>query len=226
MGIVWRLSVLLICFCSGPCANTWLLVPKPGATESHAARSFVVRNDEFDIEMYAATNSPAAPQAYVLEFTGNATRAEQVFPEALRRWGNHPVEVWVVNYPGYGRSVGPPRIGQIPDAALVAYDSLRHRAGKAPIFITGNSLGTAVALYVATQRPCAGLVLQNPPPLRELLMGKYGWFDLWLVAGPLAAQVPNEFDSISNAEKLRGPVVFMSGQADELVPLALSRDGD
>jgi len=38
---------------------------------------------------------------------------------------------------------------------MATYDALRKQAGIRPIFLTGNSLGSTPALYVATQRPCA-----------------------------------------------------------------------
>ena len=44
-----------------------------------------------------------------------------------------------------------------------------------PIILAGNSLGGAVALYVASKRPAAAMILQNPPPLQRMILQKYGW---------------------------------------------------
>jgi pimeloyl-ACP methyl ester carboxylesterase len=214
----WRHSIWLLCLLTCGCANTWLLLPKFGAIDAHGAtRRFIQIVDE-KLEIFTSANSPT-PRAYVLEFTGNATRAEQLFPAALSRWSKYPVELWAVNYPGYGKSSGPPRMSAIPKSALAAYDALRQRAGPAaPIFIAGNSLGTTAALYVATKRSCNGLLLQNPPPLKQLLLSNYGWWNLWLVMGPMAAQVPTDLDSLANAPKVHVPALFLTGQTDGLVP--------
>jgi hypothetical protein len=39
---------------------------------------------------------------------------------------------------------------------------------------------------VAANRPCAGLVLTNPPPLRNMILQRFGWWNLWLLATPVA----------------------------------------
>jgi len=154
----------------------------------------------------------------LLEFCGNGTRAEDIAAWVAHRWDAHPIEVWAVNYPGFGGSTGPAKLDSIPPAALAAYDALATRANGKPILSGGHSIGTAPALYVATKRNVAGLFLHNPPPLRQLIMQRYGWWNLWLVAAPVALQVPVELDSIANASQVRGPAVFVDGMQDGLVP--------
>jgi pimeloyl-ACP methyl ester carboxylesterase len=134
------------------------------------------------------------------------------------RWGQRPVEAWAVNYPGYGGSPGPARLKAIPPSALAAYDALAAKANGKPIFLIGQSLGSAAALYVAANRPCAGMVLTNPPPLRSLILGNFGWWNLWLLAGPVALSVPPELDSLANAKKVKVPTVFLLAGDDHVVP--------
>jgi hypothetical protein len=159
-----------------------------------------------------------APEGFVLAFIGNADRAEYASLRTAEDWSDHPVEVWAVNYPGYGGSPGPARLASIPPAALAAYDALRARAGNRPIFVSGLSLGTAAALHVAANRPIAGTILHNPPPLRKLILGKFGWWNLWLAAGPVALRVPTELDSIANARRTTAPGIFLLAENDRVVP--------
>ena len=142
---------------------------------------------------------------------------------AAESWGARPVEVWGMNYPGFGGSAGEARMAGAGPAALAAFDALRLRAGDRPVFIQAASFGTAAALDVAARRPVAGLLLWNPPPLRELIVGRYGWWNLWLVAGPVAARVPAELDSLANASRSIAPAVFVLAGADLLVPPAYQR---
>lgn len=160
------------------------------------------------------------PVAYVLAFIGNAARAELTAAFHARDWGGRPVEVWAVNYPGYGGSPGPARLKSIGPAALAAYDALRRHAGDKPIIVEGRSLGTTAALHVAAHRPVAGCVLHNPPPLRQLIWGRHGWWNLWLVAGPVGLSVPADLDSLANARRATAPAVFLLAGADEVVPPA------
>jgi pimeloyl-ACP methyl ester carboxylesterase len=137
---------------------------------------------------------------------------------STERWGDFPVEVWMVNYPGFGHSQGPATLSSIVPAALDVYDALHAIAGKRPIFIDGNSFGAAVALHVATVRPTPALVLKNAPPLHQILLDRNGWWNLYLIAGPLAAQVPHELDAPTMAAKLSVPAAFMVAEKDTLVP--------
>ncbi len=130
--------------------------------------------------------SAGEPRAYVLSFIGNAARAEPTAAFFAKDWSGYPVEVWSVNYRGYGGSPGKARLSNIAPSALAAYDELRRQCGEKPIILEARSIGTVAALYVAAHRPVAGLILHNPPPLRSLLLQRYGWWNLWLVGGPLA----------------------------------------
>jgi hypothetical protein len=173
-----------------------------------------------DLEIYKTETRACAttqPQAIVLEFTGNATRAEHVVEETADNWQRHPVQVWAVNYPGYGKSTGPARLQSIADGALAAYDAAS-ATGK-PVFVLGTSLGSAAALHIAANRDVAGLVLTNPPPLRQLIRGAHGWWNLWLVATPVSFGIPNHLDSLANAARAKAPAVFVTSDRDEVVPL-------
>ncbi|PYL06692.1 MAG: hypothetical protein DME33_12855, partial [Verrucomicrobia bacterium] len=99
-----------------------------------------------------------------------------------------------------------------------AFDELKRHAADRPIVSFGASIGATAALHVAAQRPVAGLILHNPVPLREMILRRFGWWNLWLLAGPIAWQIPRELDSIANARASRAPAIFMLAQRDEIVP--------
>jgi pimeloyl-ACP methyl ester carboxylesterase len=207
----------------GGCADKLILFPSRQPIHARTAHRETVALDQGrSVEVWVdrspgATGGDAEPQAYLIEFTGNATRAEQVASYAASRWGDRAVEVWMVNYPGYGGSTGPAQLKAIPPAALAVYDHVAKNAGGKPIFLAGNSLGTTAALYVATQRPTAGLILQNPPAIRNLILSRYGWWNLWLIAGPIALQVPKELDGPTNAAKAGVPAMFVLAEKDDFV---------
>lgn len=206
----------------GGCADRLILYPStepvamPGIERGPDVTSFTGKVEIWTARAAAALASE--PQAFVLNFIGNASRGEYEAAMVAEEWGAHPVEVWGVNYPGYGGSTGPAKLKSIPPAALAAYDALAAHAAGRPIYVSGTSLGTAVALYVAAHRPVAGIVLHNPPPLRNLILGRYGWWNLWLAAGPIAMAIPSELDSISNARRVSVPAVFVLAGRDTIVP--------
>src|SRR5262249_57103878 len=102
------------------------------------------------------------------------------------------VEIWGMNYPGFGGSKGPARLSKIGPAALAAFDELQRQAMSksavepavpsrsssnpalrtahttAPIVSFGTSIVVTPPLHVAAQRRAAGLILHNPPPLPQI----------------------------------------------------------
>jgi hypothetical protein len=132
-------------------------------------------------------------------------------------WNNRAVEVWGMNYPGFGGSTGPARLKRLGPAALAAFDALKDKAGDHPIFVFGASLGTTTALHVAAHRQVAGLILHNPPALRQIILRQFGWWNLWLLAGPLAYKLPADLDSIANARAIHARAIFLLAEKDEVV---------
>lgn len=203
-----------------PVLDSFVLYP---TTEPIGAGNAVRRTVSFekgDLEIWVSRSTGAddssRPEFYLLCFYGNGTRAEDgiridLFPDRRR-------EVWGVNYPGYGGSTGPARLAKVGPAALKAFDSLAGVAGDRPIMLAGYSFGTAAALYVAAHRPVAGVILQDAPALRQLIVGEHGWWNLWLLAGPLALKVPAALDSVANAKATNVPAIFLVDELDTTVP--------
>ncbi|MGB9474164.1 MAG: alpha/beta hydrolase [Candidatus Udaeobacter sp.] len=167
--------------------------------------------------------SKAEADVYVLRFYGNADRAERWPAAEAEIWNDRAIEIWGMNYPGFGGSTGLARLSKIGPAALAAFDELRRRAGDRPIIPFGTSLGATAALHVAAHRPVTGLILQNPPPLREMILRRFGWWNLWLLAGPVALQIPKDLDSIANANAIHAPAIFLLAEKDEIVPARYHR---
>jgi hypothetical protein len=206
----------------GGCASKLILFPSRQPIDAGTARRVLIPTGSDRVVEAWVDRSPGAsrgdePRAFVIEFTGDATRAEQVATYAAQRWGERSIESWTVNFPGYGGSTGPAELSAIPPAALAVYDHVAQIAKGRPIFLAANSLGTTAALYTAANRPTAGLVLQNPPALRNLILTRHGWWNLWCMAVPIALQIPTELDSPANAAKVTAPAIFILADDDELV---------
>jgi hypothetical protein len=204
------------------CSDWFVLPPlRQSPNENTTQRLFRYGDDGARIgEAYVAGSAAAAarlePEAFVLRFTGGDAPGAAAY--TALRWRNRPVEVWVVNYPGYSGSSGPRRLRQMTPLALAAFDEIKRVAGERPIYVEGFSLGTVPALAVAARRPVAGAVIQNPPPLRQLIVGHHGWWNLWLIAWPVAMQIPADCDSLANARASAAPAVFVIADHDQTIP--------
>lgn len=189
-------------------ADRLILHPQPSVGAPGAERRFV---GEPKVEIWRVPNPSA--KAIIVRFYGNGDLADHWAVIEARSWTN--MEVWAVNYPGYGGSMGPATLSGVARAAEVAFDAAKAE-GK-PIIVIGTSLGTTAALHLTATRDVAGAVLTNPPALPDMIMGDFGWWNLWILASRVRAQIPKELDSIANAKRSTCPVLVISSLKDEVV---------
>ena len=160
------------------------------------------------------------PDLYVIAMFGNGEEAEAPAGELIAMFHRAGLraEVWGVNYAGYGYSAGRASLGGVARSARRAYAEVAGRAAGKPIVVYGSSMGTTAALHLAATVRLAGAVLKNAPPLPELVLRRFGWWNLFLLALPIALQIPEDLDSIGNAEHATAPALFLSATADHVVP--------
>lgn len=153
---------------------------------------------------------------------GNAGHALARYPyvEAIQAL-SHPAdwEIFVLEYPGYGSRPGTPSETAFVEAAVSALDILKKNDAR-PVFILGESLGSAVAAQTAAMRPDAvsGLLLITPfDSLRSIARSHFPAFPLW----PF---IRDRYDSIGALRSYDGPVVVLVAGKDEVVPPRLGRN--
>jgi pimeloyl-ACP methyl ester carboxylesterase len=204
-----------------PLSDRLVLFPTTDRLNAWGATRKPIPFEGGELEIWTAASQLAQqrgqPGVYVLRFYGNADRADRWVASEAEMWNNRAVEVWGMNYPGFGGSTGPARLKRLGPAALAAFDALKRVAGDRPIFVFGASLGTTTALHVAAHRQVAGLILHNPPALRQIILRQFGWWNLWLLAGPVAQKIPADLDSIANARAIHAPAIFLLAENDEVV---------
>ena len=216
IGIVY-LSVIFL----GRLPDHLILFPSTARMDAHGAIRKTIPFQNGDLEIWTAKSKQAGregrPDIYVLRFYGNADRAEHWVEAEAEAWNGRAVEVWGMNYPGFGGSTGPARLDRVGPAALTAFDAVQKNAAGRPVIVLGSSLGTTAALNVAAHRPVDGLILRDPPAIRQMVLRQFGWWNLWLLAGPLSVQIPHDLDSVANAKACRAPAIFLLSEKDEVV---------
>ena len=71
-------------------------------------------------------------------------------------------EVWMMDYPGFGKSTGPIDEQRLYDLALIFYKLARSRWKPQQIVLYGQGFGTGIAAQLASIRDCRRLILQHP----------------------------------------------------------------
>src|SRR6184192_1960899 len=154
-----------------------ILFPTRASIDAGGAVRKTVPFQNGELEVWTAQSRRAqqegAADIFILRFYGNADRADRWAALEAEMWSDRAVEVWGMNYPGFGGSTGPARLKRIAPAALTAFDVLQQNVRGRPIVLFGASIGTAPALHVAAHRNVAGLILHNPPPLRQMILRQF-----------------------------------------------------
>ncbi|MBA4160285.1 MAG: alpha/beta fold hydrolase [Gemmatimonadetes bacterium] len=160
------------------------------------------------------------PCGTVLFLSGNAGNVtwQAGFTPHLTRYG---LDVLLFDYRGYGASEGTPSEEGLHRDALGAYSYLRE-ARQLPserILLVGHSLGTAVAVRLASQADVAGLVLAAPfTSFPGALKARLPWFPVGLL--PWKTE---RFDALASIQRLSVPTLMAAAREDRLIPMADAR---
>lgn len=115
----------------------------------------------FDIVRFKTANDSLCKGA-VLYFHGNMDNIEYYAPFADYFTKNN-YEVWMIDYPGYGKSTGERTETMLYTLAEQLYKLCRAtRFSADSIVIYGKSLGTGIATQLASTRNCKRLILESP----------------------------------------------------------------
>jgi len=97
----------------------------------------------------------------VLYFHGNKQNIER-YAKFAAAFTKNGYEVWMEDYPGYGKSTGVRTEQKILYQALQIHQMALAKYGADSIILYGKSFGTGVAAYVASQTNCKRLILETP----------------------------------------------------------------
>jgi pimeloyl-ACP methyl ester carboxylesterase len=117
--------------------------------------------------------------------------------------------VVAANYRGFGLSEGSSRQDAVNQDALALFDSLPPSCG--PVVLVGRSLGTCVALHVASHRGHSGLVLISPmDSLANVLRDN-------ILTRPFAWLLRDRFECLELASAVRTPTLALLSAYDRRV---------
>jgi len=197
-------------------------------------------------DIYITTKDSVAVHAWLVKaknyqhaptwiyFHGNAANIGYRLPNVAEFVNQLGINVLMLEYRGFGNSEGAPseRGLMLDGEAALEYIRSRRDIDQEKVYLFGRSLGGAVAIAVAArlwktsnppQQPLAGVVVENTFT---------SIFDMIVVLGQrmrigdlscLKRILVNFFltsvwNSIRDIKHIKDPILFLSGQADELVP--------
>lgn len=170
---------------------TWYAPAKPGGTE--------------------------AARTTILYFHGNAAHLEARH-DRMRTFLDQGHGMMLVAYRGYSGSTGTPTEKNIVADAKHIYDLLVSE-GVAPrdLVVYGESLGAAVAVQLAAEKPVRGVVLDSP--FTSLVARAYLSYPLL----PVGLLLKDRYLSDAIIKNVHAPVLVIQGDRDEVTPVAMGK---
>lgn len=216
VGVLAGLILFSTC-CTSCLVNAFAFHPTPGADphrieNGEAIEPVSIRtSDEVKISAFFLPRTDA--KTTLLFFHGNAGNASHRLGDAetLRSLG---VSVLLVDYRGFGLSEGrASEKGVYLDAeAARAFLSQQHGTPPSRIVLYGRSIGSTVAVDLASKHRFKGVILVSPfASGRDMAPAFFRPF------------IGRPFDSIGKIERVTAPLLILHGDRDSLIPIEMGR---
>jgi uncharacterized protein len=148
----------------------------------------------------------------VLYFHGNAGNAADRLDRSRILVDRLGLDVFLVDYRGYGLSAGEPSEEGLYRDARAVYAAARERGFEPDrILLFGESLGSAVAVDLATRAGCAAVVLETPfLSIAEMARVHYPLVPAFLIR--------SRYDNGAKIGRVAAPKLFFVAERDEVAP--------
>jgi uncharacterized protein len=147
----------------------------------------------------------------VLFYHGNRRNVEHYakYPSVFLRNG---YDIWMIDYPGFGKTTGKRTEAIIYEQALLMYDLASRKIHSDSIVIYGKSIGTGIASYVASNKNCKRLILETPYYSIDALAKHY--FPFY----PVTPMTRYGFPAFKYLKQVKASISFFHGTEDEIIP--------
>lgn len=151
---------------------------------------------------------PRAGNKAVIYLGGNGEDVSASLPLLDAAFPDHAL--YLLHYRGYPGSTGKPTEQALVADTLLLFD--RVAAAHPEVVLIGRSLGSGVAVQVASLRPVHKLVLVTPfDSIAELAARQFPYFPVrWLLR--------DKYESWRHAPRVRAPTLVLAAEYDDVIP--------
>lgn len=222
----WKrwIKIIIIVYCLVGIAFYYLqekIIFRPVALSQdsvyHFSQPFIEKklalDAETDISIVQFTVPDTMRKGIVLYFHGNKENINH-YAEFATNFTRNGYEVWMPDYPGFGRSTGKLSEKVLYEEALQVYKLARVQYSPDSIIIYGRSLGTGIAAQLASVRDCKKLILETPYYSLTSLTRRIAWMY------PLDMLMHYKFPEYAYLEKVTAPISIFHGTSDGVIPFS------
>ncbi|MDO9106686.1 MAG: alpha/beta hydrolase [Methylovulum sp.] len=201
------MSIYLV-FCVGLylAQRSFIYHPTPSAGVDAAAGKLKLAVAGADL---AITARPHEGKNALIYFGGNMEDVAWSLPLFLKMFPDYAL--YLPHYRGYSDSTGEPSETALHNDALMLFDKVVY-PNHSRIVVVGRSLGSGVAVRLASQRPIAKLILITPfDSILNVAQGKFPLFPInWLLI--------DKFESWQYAPQITAPTLVIAASHDQVIP--------
>ena len=168
-------------------------------------------NDKKNLSIVQFTVPDSICKGVVLYFHGNRQNINR-YASYATNFIKNGYEVWMMDYPGFGKSTGERNEKILYEDAYRLYKMARKRFSTDSIVIYGKSIGAGIAVQLASTRDCKRLILETPYYSIDALAKHY--FFIY----PVSQMTKYTFPSYAYLENVTAPVTLFHGTKDEVIP--------
>jgi len=172
-----------------------------------------VENDTL-VGWFIKANKETAP--IILYFGGNAEEVSYNIELFSNNFRFIDYSLALVNYRGYGESSGKPTEKDLFSDAEKIYDYFSNKKGKEEkkIICIGRSLGSGIAVYLASKRKISKVILITPyDSILEVAKNKFPALLVNLILN-------DKYESVKYIKDVKCPVLLLCAERDEVIPVA------
>jgi pimeloyl-ACP methyl ester carboxylesterase len=206
LAVVAILIYLALCALLFAFQRSMIYFPQPSSPASGAS-IFTLQTDGAQVQITAMQRKGTDAVVY---FGGNAEDVSFSLTELAAAFPKN--DIYLMHYRGYGGSTGKPSEDALVADALALFD--RVSTEHANVVLMGRSLGSGIAVHLASMRPVSRLILVTPyDSLVELAAKHYPYFPVrWLML--------DRFESSQYAIQVTAPTLIIAAERDEVIPRA------
>ena len=211
-SVLIRVVLVLVTCYAGLCFALWALQDSLiyfPVERSGPPGSAVLELDSGGERVRVTAIGREGPKALVY-FGGNAEDVSWSLPELAEAFPEHAL--FGLHYRGYGGSTGKPSEAALHADALALFDLVH--AEHADVTLVGRSLGSGVAVRLASRRPAQPLILVTPNDTQVAVAAAH--YPLF----PVRLLMRDRFDSAALAPELEVPTLVLAAEHDQVIPRA------
>lgn len=168
-------------------------------------------NEKDNINLVQFLPEENIPKGVVLYFHGNRDNINRYAKYAVN-FTKHGYEVWIGDYPEYGKSTGKFTEGNVYRQAAEIYRLANTKFDSNKIIVYGKSLGSGIASWLASKYACRYVILETPYYSMLELLTRYAP----IYPAPVLSHF--KFPAGDYLKQVNAPVIIFHGSKDKVIP--------